>query len=287
MCAQESHTGGYGAFNNEPLLNCYEPVEDTGNQIENNRLIAAVVEKQLLPKLALAGRAANRAGEGESHLPDRLKSTEVESFLDLVLTSERGTCIAFVSELHTNGVPLESIYLDLIAPTAQRLEPMWLNDEISFSEISIALARLQSLVSKVARSEAPLPLHVDESRHIVLAKAPMEQHAFGLLMVAEFFRLAGWQVSGGIDLITGPDLKTMLKDTSFSVLGLTAGTRAMALDLKEHIVEARRVSANPKMIVIVGGPAFLNEPDLQKAIGCDCVAADGYEAVEIAEQLVH
>ena len=286
MCAQESHIHGPEAFDQAQYLQCDQPVEDTGDRLDNTLLIAAVVEKQLLPKLKLAGKAAHRLDEyGPAH--DKVDGNEIDVFVELLLNSARGACIAHISDLHAKGVALESIYLDLLAPAAQKLGPMWLSDELSFSEISIALARLQALVSKAARSEAPTLMQVDQDRHIVLARARNEQHAFGLLMVAEFFRLAGWRVSGGIDLKTGADLNAVVQGDWFTVLGLTAGSRRLALDLKDDIAAARASSTNPELQVIVGGSAFLQEPDLVAEIGGDCSAADGFEAVEQAEQLLN
>ncbi len=288
MSAQESQADGLGAVEASFYVQCDpDPVEDTGNHAENTSLIASVVEKQLLPKLTLAGKAAHRHAEQAGDDRESVRAGEIDTFVELLLTSARGTCVGYISDLHTSGVALESIYLDLLAPAAQQLGPMWLSDELSFTEISIALARLQALVTKVARSEAPAPIEIDPERHIVLARARNEQHAFGLLMVAEFFRLAGWRVSGGLDLDTGQQLGALLRDNWYSVLGLTAGSRRMALDLKDDIQSAKAVSRNPKLVVIVGGPAFLEEPDLLSEIGGDYLAADGFEAVEKAEALIH
>ena len=286
MCAQESQASSFDDFDPALSLHCEQPVEDTGDRGHNTILIAAVVEKQLLPKLNLAGRAAHRRDEAAHGHNGVVRVGEIDTFLKLLLNSARGTCIAYISELHAKGIGLESIYLDLLAPAAERLGPMWLSDELTFTEISIALARLQALITKVARSEAPAPMQIDPDRHIVLARAHDEQHAFGLLMVAEFFRLAGWQVGGGLDLETGRNLNAVLKKEWCSVLGLTAGSRRLALDLKPGIESARRASSNPKLIVIVGGPAFLEEPDLLDEIGGDYSATDGFEAVERAEQLI-
>lgn len=286
MCAQDCLSTSSESSELGVDIHCDAPIEDTGDQLDNSVLIAAVVEKQLVPKLVLAGRSAHRIEESLEAGMAPVDHGEIDTFLDLLLNSERGTCIAHISALHADGVSLESIYLDLLAPAAQRLGPMWLEDEMTFDEISVALARLQTLVSKVAQSETPVHPEIDPDRHIVLARTKGEQHAFGLLMVAEFFRLAGWQVSGGSSLVAGRDLDKLLHTQPIAVLGLTAGSRSAALELKNHIFSARKKSANQKLCVIVGGPAFLVEPELTNDIGGDCFAADGLEAVEKAEAFV-
>lgn len=283
MRAQECVPTGQESAESVVDIQCNEPIRDTGNQLDNTVLLAAVVEKQLVPKLVLAGRSAHRIEEQFDAGMITVDSDQVEPFLELLLNGERGTCISYISALHEDGYSLESIYLDLLAPAARRLGPMWLDDEMSFSEISVALARLQTLVSKVARSETPIHAEIDPDRHIILARTSNEQHAFGLLMVAEFFRLAGWQVSGGADLVAGGGLNSRLQSEPYAVLGLTAGSKRSALELKKHIQSARRSSANPKLCVIVGGPAFVLEPPLSDAVGSDCYAVDGLEAVEQAE----
>jgi MerR family transcriptional regulator, light-induced transcriptional regulator len=122
-------------------------------------------------------------------------------------------------------------------------------------------------------------------RRALLVPVPGEQHTFGLVMVAEFFRRAGWDVWSGPPASRG-ELVRIVRNEWFAVVGFSAScdTRLDALAAGIHAV--RRASRNPAVGVLVGGPVFVEHPELATLIGADATAVDGRQATQQAESLL-
>ncbi len=228
-------------------------------------------------------RAAN-PGNGQKHSASGdLDGDDVLAFLDLLVDGDLTDSEAWLRERHGAGMSLEDLYRRLIWPAARLSGTMWRDDEIGFVDVSLVLSRLQILNAKLSRLEEIGSAEPDRPRRIVLARAPGEQHAFGLVMVAQYFRIAGWHVAGGADLEAGAALADVVSNESYSMVGLSAGSRVRALSLQEPIEMVRRQSLNPDIEIMVGGAAFDNDPGLCTEIGADMTAGTGTEAVERAQ----
>ncbi len=245
-------------------------------------LLKEIISEHVVPRLVVAEQAAHRQS---AHLRGSGPPTEnqISELLHIVIEADTPSCIAFLRDLREHGMQLENVYLGLLSPVARQLGTMWETDRISFIDVTVALARLQSLVHELTREECFGALQFDETRRIVLARAEGEQHAFGLLIVAEFLRLAGWDVTGGSEIESGRSLSTIVKASPFCVAGLAAGSVRHAAALKDDIRALREQSRNDAIGVIVGGPAFVQDPALGRFIGADATARDGREAVLHAE----
>lgn len=257
--------------------------------VEVDRLrhaLERIVKSEVIPQLILAEKTALKAGP-TAVAPSRSATTEeIDAFQVLVIHRNTSDCFDFVDALKAGGLSLRSIYLGLFAPVAKQLGTKWDNDELSFVDVTIALNRLHTLVHDFAdQTEAASPL--DAAHRIVLASSPDEQHALGMLIVSELFRMKGWDVSGGPGLAVGRDLNAMVSDNWYGVVGLSAGTEEKARQLKNEIDAIRRSSRNKAVSVLVGGPGFLEHPEISLAIGADGVAGDADDAVAKAEGMLH
>jgi MerR family transcriptional regulator, light-induced transcriptional regulator len=248
------------------------------------RALERVVKREVIPQLILADKGALNA---EPVAAERnATAEEVDAFQVLVIHRNASDCVAFVDALKSGGLSLRSIYLGLFAPVAKQLGTKWDNDELSFVDVTLAMNKLQSLVHDFAEpSDIPDPL--DAAHRIVLASSPDEQHALGMLIVSELFRMKGWDVSGGPGLAVGKDLRAMVSDNWYGVVGLSAGTEEKARQLKSEIDAIRRSSCNKTISVLVGGPGFLDHPEISQEIGADGVAGDADDAIVKAEGMLH
>lgn len=250
------------------------------------RALERVVKSEVIPQLIIAEKTALNL---KSHaVPPTRNATpeEIDAFQVLVIHRNTSDCFEFVDSLKAGGLSLRSIYLGLFAPVAQQLGTKWDNDELSFVDVTIALNRLHTLVHDFSdQSEVGCP--IDAAHRIVLASSPDEQHALGMLIVSELFRMKGWDVSGGPGLAVGRDLNDMVSDNWYGVVGLSAGTEEKARQLKNEIDTIRRSSRNKAVSVLVGGPGFLAHPEISVAIGADGVAGNADDAVAKAEGMLN
>jgi len=104
--------------------------------------------------------------------------------------------------------------------------------------------------------------------------------------VLEFFRRAGWRASTG-PVESASDLAAMVRRTSFAVVGLSTGCEERLDAIAATIRAVRGASRNRNIGVLVGGPIFIDRPQLATLVGADATAIDGREAVRQARDLLH
>jgi methanogenic corrinoid protein MtbC1 len=246
--------------------------------------LVQTIETDIVPRLLMA----HPTGDGEA-LPHQKADTarplgqaEIAAFTAMVLVQDVPSLLAVVDEYREGGVPLERIYLDLLAPTARRLGRMWEEDECDFATVTLGLHHLHGLLHACRPAfalEAPEP-----GRCALLSPAPGEQHVFGLAIVGEFLRHAGWEVT---DAMAGSrrELADLVGARWFTVVGLTASSEGLLDSLTGCIRAIRKASCNPAIGILVGGRIFSDRPELVALVGADAAAGDGRAAVQQAERL--
>lgn len=246
--------------------------------------LAKTIEQQVIPRLVLSSRAQPpRAASLASGGP--LDSDDVARYAHELLARDADGALAFMIAIESRGFPAETLYLDLLAPTARHLGTLWEQDHCSFTQVSIGMVRLQQVLRRLSPAFQADLGQIDLARRVLLLPMPGEQHTFGLVMVSEFFRRAGWDVWGGPQ---SPEADTLelVAAIAFQVVGFSVGSTGTLDRLASTIRTVRRRSSNPDIGILVGGPIFLAQPELVALVGADATATDGRHAVQQAHALV-
>ncbi|MBI1186161.1 MAG: cobalamin-binding protein [Alphaproteobacteria bacterium] len=248
--------------------------------------LARLVEGEIIPRLMMAQRAHRpRMPGGEAIGAATINPDSAESFAQLALAEDHLSLLAIVGELLQRGAPMEAIYLDLLAPAARRLGEYWTEDSASFADVTIALSRLHQVVRELSLHGPASEGDAHHGRSAYLMACPGEQHTFGLLIVEEFFRRAGWRTWSD-PAATAEEAAEMVASRRFDVFGMTVSCDARLEQIAPLLILIRSASKNPDLHVLVGGRLFLERPDLVARVGADGAAADGAEAVLKAESAV-
>jgi MerR family transcriptional regulator, light-induced transcriptional regulator len=251
------------------------------SQGENDRLaVAETIECEIVPRLVLAQGAGRRAGAKAR----TLDAAAVALFAQTLLSQDPAAPSAHIEKLLAGGVSLGEICLDLLAPAARHLGAMWDDDSASFTDVMLGLSVLQSLLRQYGPRYRP-PSAPEAHHRILLAAAPGETHLFGLLMVEEFFRRAGWDVTCLVD-VDATELGKLVHRESFSVVGLSASCDALLEPVAACIHRIRRETRNRSVGIMVGGRVFSDRPDCVALVGADTVAFDGLQAVRQARNML-
>ena len=252
--------------------------ERTGSRKRLARL-AQTLETEVIPRLV----GAHRADGPET--PPALATDEIAAFVELLRRGTEAEVGASVAAMKHRGLSVETIFLGVLAPAARYLGELWLSDRCDFSTVTVCLGRLQSLLREWSPAFGREVDHPPNGRRILLGQHPEEQHSFGLSMVAEFFRRDGWEVLGGVGGAVADPSAAVARDW-FDVVGFSVGSETRIDWVRKRIAQARAATRNPAMVVLVGGPLFVLQPGLARAIGADAFGHDAGLAPRLAEGLL-
>lgn len=243
------------------------------------------IEQEIIPRLVLAHRDPQAclpypALEGQGIGPE-----DVLAFTKLALTADEHAAFQCIESMRARGISLESIYIDLLAPVARHLGELWNEDLCDFTDVTLGLGRLQRILRETSVSAQLPELPAADGHRILLVPGPGQQHTFGLSMVREFFRRAGWNISGGAT-DSHVDPARLAKREHFDVVGLSFGDETKLGALGKCISNIRAESMNQAVVIIVGGPLFVAQPSYRELVQADAVITEGREAPAMAQDLV-
>ncbi|MBL6455662.1 cobalamin B12-binding domain-containing protein [Belnapia sp. T6] len=204
----------------------------------------------------------------------------------MLLRHDAISATAYVEMLHRSGTSAEDLCLDLLAPVARLLGHWWADDVCDFVTVTLGVLHLRRLrEAMLPRLLQGAPLLRPGAPSILLAPVPGEQHVFGLEMVADFFRRAGWHAMV-VPVRSIADLTGLLRREHVDILGLSSGAAERMDVVARTIRKARQSARNRCMGVMVGGPAFDRHPGQAPLVGADAMAADARTAPVQAARLM-
>jgi methanogenic corrinoid protein MtbC1 len=223
---------------------------------------------------------APSAGAGET-----AGKPDLAEFVDLIVTGKAASAVACVATLLEQGMTVEALCLDLLAPAARRLGGLWDEDLVYFTDVAVGLARLQNILTSVGAANPQAAPNLAGRRRALLISMPGEMHNFGLFMVADFFRRANWDVRAW-PLIGDEELVAAIREEPLDIVGLSVSGAEQLDRAQAAIALIRKAARHGAPKILVGGPYFLQNPHAASEIGADATSPDGMSAVEAANELV-
>lgn len=261
--------------------------EAAGIPIESE--LTRTIEGEIIPRLMLVHRV-DPAGAPEEERP-ALSASEVAEFARLVMSPNVGDAVSYIEGLRGQGLSLETLFLDLLAPTARLLEDMWQADLCDSTDVTVGLCHLQQLLREYSPAFETEVEHPAHGRRVLWAQLPGApctfelKNAFGVRIAEEFFRRAGWEVWGG-NPASMNELVAMVRREWFDLVGLTVCADTPLEQVASVIGAIRRASCNRALGVMVGGAMFVDHPEWVTQVGADAIAVDGRQAILQAQSLV-
>lgn len=245
--------------------------------------IVRTIEQDIIPRLVLAHRPAPESVSARSHIV--VTDADLAQFVQAMLAPDDGGWQGTTDRLLAQGMAVCDIYLQLLAPAAREFGRMWDEDLCTFTDVTVAMGRTQRVLRALSPAFGHEVEYPQNGRRVLLVPAPGEQHTFGLAIVAEFFRSAGWEVVGDSEARSA-DPAALVRSEWFDVVGISVGTDARLDWLKSGIGAIRNASRNRGISVLVGGPGFAADLARVREVGADGTASDGRKAPAMAEQLL-
>jgi methanogenic corrinoid protein MtbC1 len=249
------------------------------------RLLEQLVRLEIVPRLRLSQQKPAFGTQPLVHLGAIPYRERIEELTKIVLANGEDHSFDYVEQVRGQGTSIERLYLGLITSVARHLHDLWLADVCSFTDVTFGLWRLQQVarnLSPIFQQEASTRL---QRHQALLAPLPGEQHTFGVYLVAEFFRRAGWGVCS-MPFKTAEDIVAIVRNEWFTLIGLSVSCDRKLEELTKDIRIIRRASCNRGLCVMVGGAIFIEHPEYVSQVGADLMAVDGREAPVRAQDFV-
>lgn len=255
----------------------------------NGRNVGGLVQAEIIPRLLMAHRSEcphrDECSDTVRSSDCTIGCSEAADFALLPLRMEAEELLAEVEKFIARGVSVESILIELLAPSARRLGELWEQDSCDFVDVTMGLWRLQEVMREVARRSPPVMRSIESIPTALFTPMPGDQHSFGALMVEEVFAGAGWH-SEALFEPKRQELLAIMGERSFDLVGLTITNDCPSRNIAELITAIRSVSRNPAIRVIIGGRFINAEPGIAEQVGADGTATDARSALALAERIV-
>ena len=250
-------------------------VASSGVQELNRAMLGRTIEAEVIPRLMMAHRGT--IGK-ESPSLQHVTPDDIAELSRIVIDHDTAVASSYVDALHNQGVPIEAIFVELLAPTARLLGEMWKSDLCCFTDVTVGMSRLQQIVHELSPEFERETAQAFDGRRILLMTMPGEQHTLGLMIVEEYFRRYGWDCcsSAPKDI---RDMTRLARSQHFDVIGISVAWGALLDGIASAIQSIRKNSVNKAVVVMVGGAIFLENPQLVSRVGADGMAEDGRHAI--------
>lgn len=177
--------------------------------------------------------------------------------------------------------PLETILLEIIAPTMVEIGDRWHRDEIGVATEHFAThhCRLHLMHALEATND------IAKQGSIVAACAPHEWHELGILILTTILRLRGWNVTylgANLSLDRLADVLVQLKPQML----LFSATRKESAEALVPLAGVLDEMPDPKPIIGLGGQAFLQYPSLTNKVPGTFLGPQADEAVQQIERML-
>jgi hypothetical protein len=112
-------------------------------------VLARVISNEIVPRLLRLHNEVVTDAPSVDALIDALRpsSTEIDALAHIVLGDDLEAVATYVTILRDRGLSMETLYVELLEPTARHLGEMWDKDECDFIDVTIGVGRLQKLLA--------------------------------------------------------------------------------------------------------------------------------------------
>lgn len=248
-------------------------IGDVGHLPSIERLVAMNV----LPKLKSLQDGVPVEGNGTYTSYRRPTDDEVILFSDIAIHCDTDASLKFILMLLDRGVPIESVYLDLISPAAKFLGEMWVEDRCDFAHVTLGTSCLQRTLSLLSDKFAS-QRDILSNRSALVMTMPGDQHTLGPALASEFLRRYGWDVEC-LSPETEDDAYAAAKSQDFDLIGFSVA-HTKDLERLPEMAKKLRASIDDRNVgILAGGSAVLENADLLAGSEIDGLAGDGRETV--------
>jgi len=196
----------------------------------------------------------------------------------------RQACDLVLDTVRRGDLAVREAIVQICLPVQRELGRMWHVGDITIAEEHFVSATTVRLLSQLLALETP---RESNGKTVLAATLDGDEHDIGLRAVSDLFELDGWRT-----VFLGRGLP--VQDVVWAANAFKADLVMLSATLPSHVRPVRDVIARlafeagdkPSVPVIVGGPVFMENPELGAEIGAAGTSLSARDAVADAARLL-
>lgn len=204
------------------------------------------------------------------------------SYVAAQLAGDRRHALRLVQEIVDAGLDIATVQLKIVQPAQREIGRLWQENRISVAQEHLATSISQLVLSHLYPR---MPREPTNGCTAIVSCVEGERHDMGARMGADFLEMAGFDVRFlGADVPTR-SLLEMIDATRPHVLGLSVAM-SFHIPVLERTIAAVRAAHGDALPIVVGGHVSAWLPDLQSALGVQCVGTSADQLVRSCRELL-
>ncbi|MEL6410042.1 MAG: cobalamin B12-binding domain-containing protein [Pseudomonadota bacterium] len=210
----------------------------------------------------------------------RTRREWVERLTDALIADDDSSYRNVIAMLGASGTSPEELFQTIVPEAAWLLGDHWVNDRVTFVDVTVGASRLQRLFREHEADSAGrgpdrlIPL----AQSVLIVVPQFEQHALGAFVTADFLRREGLHVHMAVGLSTA-ELLEHIRSEKFSMVGLTLATERV-LNKTAKLVNVLREEADLIPPIVAGGRLVGEDQASVLQTGVDFAVANAKQAIE-------
>jgi MerR family transcriptional regulator, light-induced transcriptional regulator len=224
-----------------------------------------------------AGRVVDVLARQMKHFDTGPREQYVAQLVAASVASDASALESEVARMLRNRVPAEVIADRYIPAVARKLGAGWDDDMLAFGEVSIGVARLQSVLRDLGESWSAHRVPAGSRANVLLTVPEGEDHTLGAVVAAGHLRRSGVSVCLKLQASLS-DLGELVQDRGFDAV-LISAANAERISQIARVVDTvrtagRSAATKAGVPVFVGGAITDRCEGLARATGADLATAD-------------
>ncbi|MEO1679013.1 MAG: hypothetical protein AAFU80_12735 [Pseudomonadota bacterium] len=199
-----------------------------------------------------------------------------------VLCDDRGEMASRLAALGLDGdadTPPDQAIVDTHIPAVARaLGQAWVDSQLSFAEVTIGAARLQSVLRNLEGGQPEAQFDAD-APEVLIVVPEASQHTLGAMVAMSLFRREGALARLALGQ-AARSVGQMVRMHHFDMVAVSAAGPEK-LDFLANLVNSVRSGLAPSPPIVVGGAILSVVPDVASRVGADFATSDPKEALEL------
>jgi len=203
-----------------------------------------------------------------------------ENYTNAILGGSAEQAQRVIDQGLASGVIPSKLYLEVLMPAQIEIGARWHRGDVTIPQEHIAT---QITLREMARLRGMLKTRLKLGLKAVVSSVEGDQHFIGAQAVADFLVVDGWEVDFlGADIPTD-HMVPYSKAREAHLVCVSCSLTSLIPVAKDLVAQLKKLPMPPK--VMIGGAAFINQPELAKEVGADAFTNDPQEAVITARQV--